>query len=613
MKIKRKTFVGGLLATLCACATVITGLSFAGGNTVAAAEDVPVKQSAAYLNLDGGTNILNGFEGAQKEKVYFGTNNGSPVKWRVLSKNGSNYGSGMLLWADSQITQEAYNTYAYNLDYAFWGTSKIRALLNGGIYYNAVSNQTDAPTATTPVSETDSWYGKLFNLTEQKAVEETGSYVTDLWGCNVNYPTYLYSKAGITVTSTENDNSNNVCGKYNINRIDATSHPTSQYAYYNTTYGTVWEETSGDKLFLLDYYDINNADYGFGDSGQTYENKVTAYAYSGTPQSDVFACYFDGAGTAYNNITSNYLKDTGGTPYYWLRNPGRQNNAKSDALLVCSWGCIASHFCSIDGAAGIRPAFNLDTTKIVYANSKSVSVGSTFTDVTTNASVTTPEYKLYVKSADYNTYSSKAISTMRVEGGNLKVIYNNPAEIESGNIVVLLTEKGSTDGAVAYQASATISSTTNASKTAVASFSLSGIDYSQYDTTVLLTSANGGNYAETVYCSYNMEGNVTVPSDVENLTYDGTCKWVGSLSTKPDWFDENLHINDNVMTVTAISYKSMAKDATFTPLTATGGKKLTDLIVDAGEYEVTMTLDNGLKWAGSNTTGGDKKFKIKIG
>ncbi|MDE7076090.1 MAG: hypothetical protein K2O62_02075, partial [Clostridia bacterium] len=36
-------------------------------------------------------------------------------------------------------------------------------------------------------------------------------------------------------------------------------------------------------------------------------------------------------------------------------------------------------------------------------------------------------------------------------------------------------------------------------------------------------------------------------------------------------------------------------------------------VIAAGEYEVTMTIADGLKWTGNATTGGDKTFKIKIG
>ncbi|MDE6790978.1 MAG: hypothetical protein K2J61_04570, partial [Clostridia bacterium] len=491
MKIKRKTFVGGLLATLCACATVITGLSFAGsaGTTYAAA--ATKKASGAYLDLNGSGKILNGFEGKQKEYVYFGTNEGETVKWRVLSTGDDNkYGNGMLLWADKQITAEVYNPYDSNPDYAFWGTSKIRASLNGGTYYTGASASAD-PTIPTTVNESASWYSKLFNSAEKNAVEAASSYTTDNWGFDTSISSYIFKKEGITVAT------DNLSGKYNINRInDKTNHPAAQYASVTSKNG-VRETTSGDKLFLLDYYDINNTDYGFGDNGQVYANKVTA---SWLPSSDWYPGIYNGGSRAVNSISSDYLKFSGeASDSCWYRPAGRIDESISCSLLVQGEGNVYVAYTTY--SYGVRPAFNLDTTNIAYINRNSGTVSSTFTNVGTTTTAK-PEYKMYVKSEDYDTYSSNTIGAITVDGNNLKVIYNNPAEIDSGNIMVLLTEKGSTDGAVAYQAAAAISSTADASKTAVATFSLSGIDYSQYDTTVLLTSAHGGKNEESVYCSY---------------------------------------------------------------------------------------------------------------
>ena len=123
MKFKRKTLVGGIIATLCACATVFTGLSLSGTNgaTYASAE---TKTSGAYLDLNGSGKILNGFEGAQKEYVYFGKNGGSAVKWRVLDTGKNNkYGSGRLLWSDKQCYVEAYNSVNSHPEYAVCCTS----------------------------------------------------------------------------------------------------------------------------------------------------------------------------------------------------------------------------------------------------------------------------------------------------------------------------------------------------------------------------------------------------------------------------------------------------------------------------------------------------------
>ncbi|MDE5765851.1 MAG: hypothetical protein K2I17_01625, partial [Clostridia bacterium] len=300
------------------CAGLCLGTVFSFSKTNANAEDAPVKQSTAYLDLNGSGKILNGFEGAQNEYIYFGTYNDSDVKWRVLSKDGSNYGSGMLLWADIPIATEAYNSYNDKPDYAYWGTSKIRAVLNGGTYYSGSSATT--PTSIAPA---ESLYNKLFSDIERKAVEESGSYTTDNYATNINSSDKLFYKEKITATTDST-------AKYNINRISS-SYPTSQYAFYDATDGTVREMTSGDNLFLLDYYDINNVDYGFSDGGQTYANNVSA---SWKPSSNWFPSNNDNS----TSTVSNYLKFSGES--YWLRNAGRRNASDSTALYVQSSGYV---------------------------------------------------------------------------------------------------------------------------------------------------------------------------------------------------------------------------------------------------------------------------------
>ena len=239
---------------------------------------------ASILDLDGSGKFNSFLKGSQEEYIYFGKNKDAAVKWRVLDTGeGNKYGEGMLLWADKQLTAEKYNPYYTNPDYAFWGTSQMHASLNGGTYYNAVSNASATPTATTTISESASWYGKLFTTDEEKnAVKETGSYTTDNWGLDTSTSVaqYLYLKEDITVTVDSK------IGKYNANRISS-SHPTSQYASVTATSG-VQETTSGDKLFLLDYYDINNVSYGFGDGGLIYANKVDT---SWSPASNKYPCY----------------------------------------------------------------------------------------------------------------------------------------------------------------------------------------------------------------------------------------------------------------------------------------------------------------------------------
>ncbi|MDE7076066.1 MAG: hypothetical protein K2O62_01955, partial [Clostridia bacterium] len=129
MKIKRKTFVGGMLATLCACTALTFGtvfsLSGAGNNAYA---DTSANGSASVLSIDSSTgtvntNFENKIQGAQSEYVYFGSSFqpsstgggfvslGTPMKWRVLTKNDDKYGSGknLLLQSDA-IYSIQYNS-----------------------------------------------------------------------------------------------------------------------------------------------------------------------------------------------------------------------------------------------------------------------------------------------------------------------------------------------------------------------------------------------------------------------------------------------------------------------------------------------------------------------
>ncbi|MDE7401542.1 MAG: hypothetical protein K2N17_05775 [Clostridia bacterium] len=406
MKIKRKTFVGGLLAALCACTALTFGAVYSPDNKVDASAATTVKVS--ILNLDGST-FKDSLTGAQEENIYFGTN-GSTVKWRVLDTGDNNkYGSGMLLWADNQLGAEQYNVYCDNPDYAYWGTSKIRASLNGGTYYKAVSNTTATPSATTEISEDDSWYNQLFNDEEKNSVVKSGSYITDALGCDTsssNKINWVYKKRGITGTS------NGLNGKYNTNRL---SNPTAQYAGVVGTSPNqgIQESTSEDYLFLLDYYDINTVNYGFSDGGQSYAKKVaSASGKNWDTSSDWFPAYFDAMSNGQPNngtITSNYLKFTGETATcYWLRSALRNNTYTSHGLFVNTAGHVGAYM-SVQQSLGLRPAFNFNPETVVYATAADISsISSTFTSVNTAKSYADgkPAYKIYIKAEDYVQYSN---------------------------------------------------------------------------------------------------------------------------------------------------------------------------------------------------------------
>ncbi len=570
---------------------------FKTNKTASAVAAAQVKASAAYLDLNGSGNILNGFEGVQKEYVYMGTYGNAPVKWRVLAVKDTKYGSGndnLLLWSDKQVGASQYNANFNSPNYAYWGTSKIWATLNGGYYAADGATGSNMPSMTDDnyrVQNGASIYGTLFADYEKSGVASTGSYITDNCAIDTSQSQYLYMKENITV------NDYGVNGKYNQS-IFGTG--TAQYAS-TTAAGGVRETTSGDKLFILDYYDINSAAYGFGDSdGTTYATKING---SWTPSSDWYPSYYDNSLTSFNNKTSDYLKFSGDlTDTYWLRSSSRGDPAYSSALIVNSLGFVTGSF-GASYSHGLRPAFNLDTSKVAYATASKPASGWTDMMLTTP----NPEYNLYFKSSNYAANSSNAKATIAEKDGTLNISYNNPTGKTGGSIVLLLSDKIKTDGSVDWQTAVTMSSTSATDNKFVTVTLPSGVSLSTHVLTMLYTSSSAGNSTEEIYCSYAMDNSISAPSDISNLTYDGGNKWISDLSSteKPAWLDLNIYNNNAFIKSVSVTYKDNTGSAIKTVET--------DEIAAAGEYEVTMTLADGLKWTGAASNGGDKKFKIVIG
>ncbi|MDE6791107.1 MAG: hypothetical protein K2J61_05230, partial [Clostridia bacterium] len=592
-----------LTPIFCAGLCLGTVFSFSNNGKVYAA-DTPVKQSAGYLDLSGSGNILNGFEGAQNEYVYFGTNNGNAVQWRVLAKNDSKYGDGnnnLLLWADKQIAAEAYNTYGQNPDYAYWSTSRIRASLNGGFYYNAVSGSsttTATPMTTTLISESQSWYSQLFSVDEKNAVKAASRYTTDCWGSDSSLSQYKFQKEAIVTTS---DGAN---GKYNRNRINATSHPTSQFATVNGT--SVYETTVGDKLFLLDYYDVNNLAYGFGDDtdsdgviDKTYANKISS---GWNNSSNWYPSYYDGAGKNFNNISSNYLKFSGeASDYYWLRPAGRSYTVNSGALFVSGGGYIVYSIAT--DVRGVRPAMNLDTTNIGYVTAKVPNgTWADMSDISAN-----PVYKVYYKDTNYVQNTPNARATIGVKDGTLNIKYNNPTGTSTGTLLVILSDKSATDGSVAYQITVSMDSSATVSTTALANVALpAGVSLSNYNVSLLYTSANGGNMAESIYCSYTIDDSIAAPQNF-SVTFNEQKKWLSDLKgdEKPNWLDTDIYCNEVYVSIESIKYSDVVGEKVGVPVTK-------DQIIDAGTYVVTMKSAEGTKWTGDNESGKTKVFTITV-
>ncbi|MDE6790759.1 MAG: hypothetical protein K2J61_03450, partial [Clostridia bacterium] len=446
------------------------------------------------------------------------------------------------------------------------------------------------------IAESVSWYGRLFSVVEKSAVEAAGSYVTD--NCS-----YLFASTSYLLKKTDIIENYNAKGMYNTERLNKESYPTSKYAKVNGT--GVQETTSGDKLFVLDYYDMNNKSYGFVDSdGQTYAEKVAAFTgKSWNTTSNWYPAYLDGANINGNSIFCDYLKFSDEvSDHYWIRSAGHiYSSTKAIALMMYTEGSVDCG--NTSDSYGVRPAFNMDTTKIAYATT--VKPASGWTDMSQTA--TKPEYKTYLKDTDYTANTTNAKALVGVKDGTLNIRYNNPTGKSGGKLILLLSDKNKNDGSVAYQTAIAMNSK-SATDNVFTTVTLPGsINYSDYKLTLMYASDNASdaNASETIYCSYATDSGIVAPSDI-NVTYANASKWIADLKgdDKPAWLDLNIYNNTAFMSVKSVEYTN-AKGEKQTDKTYT-----TADIKNAGTYKVTMTLVSGLKWSDGKTE--DKSFTIKI-
>lgn len=471
---------------------------------------------------DAGSNFLSAITGAQNESIYFGDNfnntNGNTgtyahtgaIKWRVLSANDTKYSSGsMLLWADYIIGARRFQTRQTNQGYAYWGTSEMRAWLNGGDCLADVgaTNPTKVPTVTTNVPDTSSWFYNLFTSQEKKNIIESKPYETKNWGYNAAGAT-RYITSGIVGTA---DN------KYSTSFINSLA------GTYAAQVGTSVIETTQDYLFLLDYYDINNTAYGFGDSGQVYANKVNN---SWNTSSEFYPCYNDDNGSN----SSNYLKTSNEIASdWWLRPAGRMNATEARVLYVHSSGFINNDY--VTNPHGVRPAFNLDPQNIIYATAANTAkIGSQFVQV--GGTSVNPAYKVYLKSDTFTNYNSLSSGQpqIKISGNNVSVELAG----KSGKAIFLIADK-SGNGEVKYQAVADF----NGSGVATATLP-SGVKAENSSIAVLFADTlRGDNYAETVAGSYT---NVILDSPTKvDKTYTGSKLTIADIddAQKP-WYDSAL-------------------------------------------------------------------------
>ena len=481
--------------------SIIGNFTKQGDKTVTATAVAPGTASILNLNSSGEdtNNFKNAVQGGQKEYIYFGNISTGAIKWRVLT-NDSKYSSGdMLLWADSSLGIESFNssTSLYpNANFAFWGTCMARAKLNGGDYIKSTAD------GYLTINEDDSWYSKIFKDTEKLSVVPANNYETYLFGRVVaNRPILVNTN----IVGSGSD-------QYATSFISGLG---GKYANADSSGSLI--ETTIDKLFFLDYYDVNNVEYGFGDNGTVYANMVDS---SWNVNTNGYPSFSDDGGTA----KANYLKGEN----FWLRNAGLFTS-NANVLRVDRSGYIICN--AVNNSYGIRPAFNFSPSSVVYATASSVSNNDfTFSSVSAISSVDgKPAYKVYTKANNYVNYNTNSSTTPVINITNSNVSVTKTGQ--SGKAIILLADK-SGNGEVKYQATADFVN-------GVATASVpGGVNAKNYSITVLFADElRGDNYSESITGSYtNMI--LDEPGNI-SMVYTGNKLTMADVAdNQKGWYDE---------------------------------------------------------------------------
>ncbi|MCX4362972.1 MAG: hypothetical protein OSJ74_06290, partial [Clostridia bacterium] len=612
--IRKKT--GLIYLSICIALTVLIFLSCAIPQSINLQSRDKVAQAAtvgagtaSVLNLnekgEAQDYFSNVITGGQNEYIYIGGNISSTtantpgylnsganahtgaIKWRVLSVTDTKYNSAggtWLLWADYMLGSGFYNPHYKNPYYAFWGNSMIRAKLNGGNYLSTVSSISSIPNLNQTVNPENSWVYNLFNI------DERASFVRA-----TDYETWNYLDLGLGTSTREckiltNDARMVGANYYSSAFLTRVNDRGANVSVVDNT--SVKEVYSGDYLFFIDFDDINNVSFGFGDSGVTYAKKVDSTWVS----SQLSGYYGDG------DITVSYLKEqTDIARDYWLRPAGIWGGTQKHSATVgvnTLNGCGTLPYTDDEnGNIGVRPAFNFSPANVLYATaSDTTSISDTFAPVSV-INGGKPAYKLYLKNSGYKnysvgTYADADMPKLTTGGSNVSVKMTG----QSGSAVFLLADS-SGNGEVKYQATANFNN-------GVATATLpSGVKASDYTVTVLFLDGNarGGEYAETVTASYT---GLTVPEDESAAAtqyYSG-----GNYEFKLS------HVDDDLLDI-SLTYLGL-NGVTDLPTSATATVSNGIYMLTAkevGKYTVKIKPKSGRYWVNGTTAEKEYVFYIK--
>ncbi|MDE7349404.1 MAG: hypothetical protein K2N53_07055, partial [Clostridia bacterium] len=303
----------------------------------------------------------------------------------------------------------------------------------------------------------------------------------------------------------------------------------SSQLIYDATDGTMTEDTSGDKMFLLDYEDMNNIDYGMYDLDSS-GNKITYVSKFDSNWSSWRDNYYSAqnANALDGNHYSDYLKHSGDIATFWyLRQYANVYTNDSNTYTMCAGGVgtmghqsLTAFGIGMTFPSAIRPAFLFDPTDIIYASANTNALSSTF--VALSSADDKPAYKLYFKDTTFT--DSDSTKPNLVKSGNVLTATFKGAS-SATHAVALLSRRDATNHEVLYQADATISNN-------VARFTLpEDVDVNEYVVTLMATSNNAASdrYAtetvyeqytyDSVYASYyKVQKNVDIPFSITATT-----------------------------------------------------------------------------------------------